>query len=195
MAAPRKNPPKDAAKTTESLAAQGYSIIGIAKNLGVSKETFKKWCEEDDALQEAFEAGREIERQALHALIVQSAAMNKPANVNAFFILKARHGYRESDSSNTNVNVGIAAPNVLVVVDHGTDEEWQAKVAAQQRALTADSTSPARLAAPAPPQVDAAATFAPPAYLPPAYASQAVPVAAVVPPAPVHNAPCWQAKA
>ncbi len=40
MGAPRKNAPKDTAKTIEDLAAQGHSIIGIAKRLGVSRETF-----------------------------------------------------------------------------------------------------------------------------------------------------------
>jgi transposase-like protein len=68
MGAPRKYPPKDAAKITEDLAALGHSIIGIAKQLGVSRETFKRWCDEDESLQEAFEIGGETERQALHRL-------------------------------------------------------------------------------------------------------------------------------
>ena len=93
MGAPRKHPAKDAVETIERLAGQGYAIIGIAKNLGVSKETFKKWCEEDGTLQEAFENGRETQRQALIALIVQSAVMNKPANANAMFLLKTMHGW------------------------------------------------------------------------------------------------------
>jgi hypothetical protein len=141
MGAPRKHPPKDAAATIEQLAAQGHAIIGIAKKLGVSKETFKRWCEDDDTLQEAFEIGRETERQALHALIVQSAVMMKPANVNAFFILKARHGYRENDSQQVNVGVSVV-PSVMLVRDHGSDAEWAAKAAEQQRALTLNSPSP-----------------------------------------------------
>ena len=44
MGAHRKNPPNDAIEKTESLAALGHSIIGIARQLGVSKETFKRWC-------------------------------------------------------------------------------------------------------------------------------------------------------
>jgi hypothetical protein len=76
-------------------------------------------------------------------MIVQSAALNKPANVNAFFILKARHGYREGDSANTNVNVGVAVtPNVLVVHSHGTDAEWEAKAVAHQQALVRDAATP-----------------------------------------------------
>ncbi|WP_263351784.1 helix-turn-helix domain-containing protein [Acidicapsa acidisoli] len=147
MGAPRKHPPAGAATTIEAMAAQGHAIVGIAKHFGVSRETFKRWCDEDEAIQEAFEIGREAERQALHALVVQSAVMNKPANVNAFFILKSRHGYRENDSPNTNVNVGVAvAPtNVLVIKDHGTDEEWAAKALAQQRALTAPEAAPRQL--------------------------------------------------
>lgn len=136
MGAPRKNPPKDATATIERLAALGHSIIGIARQLGVSKETFKRWCEEDEALQEAFEIGRETERQALHSLIVQSAVQNKPANANAMFLLKCRHNYREFDSPNTKLDVSVAMAPVMVVRDHGTDEQWAAKVAEQQRRLT-----------------------------------------------------------
>src|SRR5882757_4899874 len=123
MGAPRRYPPRNAVEVIQSLAALGHSVIGIAKQLGVSKPTFLRWCEEDEVLQEAFEIGRETERQALHSLIVQSAVQNKPANANAMFLLKARHGYREFDSPNTKVDVAVTA-SVLVVKDHGTDEQW-----------------------------------------------------------------------
>jgi hypothetical protein len=73
-------------------------------------------------------------------MVVASARANKPANVNAFFLLKARHGYVETDNR-TKVNVDVALNNVLVVRDHGSNEEWAAKAAAQQRALIADSAS------------------------------------------------------
>ncbi len=143
MAAPRKHPPSNAISETERLAAQGYSIVGIARALSVSKGTFKRWCEENEALLEAFEVGRETERQSLHALIVQSAVTNKPANANAMFLLKCRHGYREMDSPHAKVDVNVSAPttNVLIVRSHGTDEEWQAKALAQQKALTLDAAT------------------------------------------------------
>jgi hypothetical protein len=148
MGALRKNPPKNAVSETERLAAQGYSIIGIAKHFGVGRETFKRWCEEDEALQEAFAVGRETERQALHSLLVQSAVAGKNANVNAIFLLKARHGYREFDSPNTKVDVSVAVSSVLVVKDHGTDEQWAARVAEQQRKLALEHFAPLQLEAP-----------------------------------------------
>jgi hypothetical protein len=143
MGAPRKHPSKDAAATIEDLAVQGHSIIGIAKKLGVSRQTFQRWCEEDEALQEAFEVGRDAHRQALVALIMRDAvSSNKSANSNAMFLLKTMHGYRENDSPNTKVNVGMTVvPNVLVVRDHGTDEEWEVRAAEQQKALTLDAAS------------------------------------------------------
>jgi hypothetical protein len=142
MGAPRKNPPKDAAEVIERLAAAGHAIVGIAKQLGVVRETFKRWCEEDESLQEAFELGRETERQMLHALIVQSAAKNLPANVNAFFILKSRHFYRENEPSQVNVGVAVTS-HVMVMKDHGDDATWAAKAAEQQRKLGANEPSPA----------------------------------------------------
>jgi hypothetical protein len=45
-------------------------------------------------------------------------------------------GYREFDSPHSKVDVAVAiAQPVMVVRDHGTDEEWQAKAIAQQQAL------------------------------------------------------------
>ena len=137
MAAPRKHPPKNAADTIQQLAATGFSIIGIAKNLGVTRETFKRWLDDSESLQDAFEAGRESERQALHAAIYRSAMEGKPANVNAFFLLKARHGYKEGDSQNVQVDVKLSP--VMVIRDHGTDQQWAAKLAEQQRRLTLNS--------------------------------------------------------
>jgi hypothetical protein len=175
MAAPRKLPPDGAVEDIQRLAAEGYSQLGIAANFKVSRECFKRWIEEDEALNEAYELGRETERQALHALVVASARANKPANVNAFFLLKARHGYVETDSR-TKVSVDVALNPVLVVVSHGTDEQWAAKAAAQQRALTADCTIPLQIEAPKPAQVDAVAL------------SEPLPIPA---PVPTPVAPSW----
>jgi hypothetical protein len=140
MAAPRKHPPSNALLETERLAAQGHSVIGIARALGVSKGTFKRWCEENDALLEAFEVGRDSHRQYLVSLIVEAAKANKGANANAMFLLKTMHGFREFDSANTKVDVNVAvAQPVMIVKDFGTDSEWQAKALAQQKALTLDA--------------------------------------------------------
>jgi len=208
MAAPRKLPPDGAAEDIQRLAAEGFSQLGIAAHFKVSRVCFKRWIEEDEALNEAFELGRETERQALHAMVVASARANKPANVNAFFLLKARHGYIEADhkSANVNVNVAVAQP-VLIVKDFGTDEEWAAKALAQQRALTLDAAqiSPA----PAPPihqPVSLPAPVAPAYYGPPVFPWQSQPVLAPIcepesnqsnatPPAPMCEAPAWRGNA
>lgn len=140
MGAPRKNPPPNAAATIGKLASEGHAIIGIAKSLGVSRETFKRWLDDDPTLQDAFDIGRETERHYLHTLIVQAAVLNKGANVNAMFLLKARHGYREGDQQNVQVEVKVQ--NVLRVPDHGSDAEWAAKAAVQQRRLSLGSDVP-----------------------------------------------------
>ena len=190
MAAHRKLPPDEAAPEIERLAAEGFSFLGIAAHFKVSRECFKRWLDEDEGLNEAFEIGRETERQALHALVVASAKANKPANVNAFFLLKARHGYVETDNR-TKVNVDVAVNSVLVVKDHGSDEEWAAKCAAQQRALTADSTSPFQIEVPRAVLVGAVTVPELPVNLPAVPESQAANVAA----APYFGPPVfnWQA--
>jgi len=165
MGAPRKYPPKNAAALIEELATQGHAIIGIAKKLGVGREAFKRWCDEDEALQEAFEVGRDAHRQALVALLMQAAVSNKGTNANAMFLLKTMHGFRETDSSSTNIKLGVAvAPSVMIVRDHGDDDQWEARMAEQQRALVQDAASL--------PKVIEADVPAPPAYAPSAPASQ-----------------------
>jgi hypothetical protein len=192
MAAPRKLPPDGAGEDIRRLAAEGYSQLGIAAHFKVSRECFKRWIEEDEALNEAYELGKETERQALHAMVVASARANKPANVNAFFLLKARHGYVETDNR-TKVSVDVAINNVLVVRDHGSDEQWAAKCAAQQTRLIADNDSPHQIeASSTASQVEAVASFESPAYLPPVYVPQAVPVSVPVPVAPSWAAPVKQ---
>ena len=189
MAAPRKNPPNDAASDIQRLAAEGFSQLGIAAHFKVSREYFKRWIEEDEALNEAYELGKETERQALHAMVVASARANKPANVNAFFLLKARHGYVETDNR-TIVNVDVALNNVMVVRDHGTDSQWAAKAAEQQRRLIADNNHQPQLEASTAPQVDAvASSYGPPVFdwqpkpsPAPIYAPEPIPSAPVAPP-------------
>jgi hypothetical protein len=207
MAAPRKLPPDGAAEDIRRLAAEGFSQLGIAAHFKVSRECFKRWIKEDEALNEAFELGRETERQALHAMVVASARANKPANVNAFFLLKARHGYIEADNrTKVDVNVAVAQP-VLIVKDFGTNEEWAAKALAQQRALTLDAASAPVPALPGDEPVSLPERVAPAHYGPPIfpwqsqpasepiYAPEARPSAPATPPAPMHEAPAWRGNA
>lgn len=182
MAAPRKNPPKDTVEVTEQMASQGYSIVGIAKKLGVSVPTFKRWCEDYEEIQQAFDFGRETQRQALIALITQSAVAGKGANANAMFLLKTMHGFREFDSPNTKVDVAVnTIQPVLVVKDHGTDEEWAAKCAAQQRALTQPETQPRQIEAPKPVQIAPCEVPAAPAYVSPAHEQASAPASPAAP--------------
>jgi hypothetical protein len=190
MGAPRKNPPANAAVEIEQLCAQGFANIGLAMHFKVSKDTLKRWLDDYPDLQEAFERGREVERQQLHAAVYRAAMAGKGANVNAFFLLKARFGYVEADNKSVNVNVGVeVATNILVIKDHGTDEQWQAKVIEQQRRLAAMSNDePKQLEAS---HVDSQATAVAPSYGPPTYV---VPEAVAMPVPPVQP-PSWVRKA
>jgi len=178
MAAPRKLAPEGAAEDIRRLASEGYGQVGIAAHFKVSRDCLKRWIDESEELNDAYEMGKESERQALHAMVVASAKANKGANVNAFFLLKTRHGYVETDNR-AKVSVDVALNSVLVVRDHGSDEEWAAKAAAQQRALTSDCTSPLQIEAPRAALVDAVAAPEPPAYHPALSEPQAAPVAAL----------------
>ena len=81
-----------------SLASTGWSKRGIARSFDVSLETFNRWMEDYPALGEAFEHGRDGERQTLHNVLYK-LAVDKEDKISAMFLLKARHGYREGDQS------------------------------------------------------------------------------------------------
>jgi hypothetical protein len=96
---PPKRPPANAAARIEQLAATGHSVVGISRGLNVTKEVVARWIEQDPALAEALARGREAERFVLHNVLYRAA---KRGNiVAAMFLLKARHGYREGDQSDT----------------------------------------------------------------------------------------------
>lgn len=107
-------PPRDAATRIEALAADGWSILGIARQLGTYPDTFRRWLDEFPELQTAIDNGRENERQALHNMLYRQA-MEKGNSTAAMFLLKARHGYREGDQSETGnkVQINFQLPGAL----------------------------------------------------------------------------------
>lgn len=94
--APRKDPPPDAVERIRALAAEGWSIRGIASAFGIGYDLLAgRWFEEYPELREAMEAGREEERHALHNRLFRMAmeGEGRDAVIAAMFLLKARHGY------------------------------------------------------------------------------------------------------
>ena len=106
----------DAADHILALAADGFSMVGVAARMRTSKETLARWFEERPELQAAFDQGREKERWALHNMLYRQA-MEKGNASAAMFLLKARHGYREGDQSENagRVNVTIALPGAMTL--------------------------------------------------------------------------------
>ena len=102
----QKQPPPGAEATIRAMAADGFSIVGIAQKLGTGKNTFGHWLDENPELREAMDQGREKERHALHNMLYRQA-MEKGNSTAAMFLLKARHGYREGDQGDTGNKVSI----------------------------------------------------------------------------------------
>lgn len=73
-------------------------------------------------------------------LIKRAEDANDDNAVKLYGLVADLLGYREKPgSSSTNVAVTVAP--VMVMKDHGTDEEWQAKAAAQQAKLVLNATN------------------------------------------------------
>jgi hypothetical protein len=113
-----KTPPATAADRIEALAADGFSMRGVAAGLGVSADVLRRWLDEQPDLQEAFDRGRERERHTLHNALYR-AATEQGNMTAAMFLLKARHGYREGDQGDTanRVQITFALPGALPLAD------------------------------------------------------------------------------
>lgn len=111
---PRKHPPADAAQRIEALSADGFSLIGIARGLGVNRDVLARWFEEQPALKEALDTGRETERHTLHNVLYRLATEGND-KIAAMFLLKARHGYREGDQEQqaNRVSINFQLPGAM----------------------------------------------------------------------------------
>jgi hypothetical protein len=120
---PLKLAPADAAERIRQLAAKGHSLLGVAVGLGTSIATFNRWIDEDAALKEAFEEGREKERHTLHNMLYQ-AAIEGGNTTAAMFLLKARHGYKEGAEANAgnHVNITFTLPGAMSMQEFGVIE-------------------------------------------------------------------------
>jgi hypothetical protein len=112
---PRREPPADAAQRIEQLTAEGRGVVGVAAELGTTREVLRRWMSADPSLQEAFDVGRERERHELHQLMLRDARDGEKPNINAMFLLKCRHGYREGDAGEqgSRVNITFNLPGAL----------------------------------------------------------------------------------
>lgn len=107
--------PANAAENIRALAADGWSVIGIAHRMGVDPKTFNNWLELEPPLRDAFALGREQERQVLHNIIYRKA-VEKNDTTAAIMLLNSRHGYRTDHSEQGGrVHVTIALPGAMTL--------------------------------------------------------------------------------
>lgn len=112
-------------KIVEELAARGCSVTTIARALRMHASTFREVRQRDPAVEEAYQRGLAVEHDALTGnLRTLADSGNVVANL---FLLKTRHGYREGEPLELNVNVNTGG--VLVVPAEMTVEEWLARKA------------------------------------------------------------------
>lgn len=108
-------PPGDAGEIVTDLAADGWSVVGIAHRMGVDIKTFNLWLEREPSLRDAITLGRERERQTLHNIIYRKA-VEKDDITAAIMLLNSRHGYRSDQSDQGGkVNVTIALPGAMTL--------------------------------------------------------------------------------
>lgn len=107
--------PANAAATIAELAADGWSMVGIAHRMGVDAKTFRRWLEDDPALNDAIELGREQQHHVLYN-IAYRRAVEKEDLTAVMFLLNSRFGYRTDlrDQGNR-VNVTIALPGAMTL--------------------------------------------------------------------------------
>ena len=101
MSRVKKMLPKGAFAKITDLASRGFSERDIARSLGVSAGTWTRIKDENPEAQDALDEGRSVEHLALYGRLYQKAMDGDI--VALLFLLKCRHGYRETlDMTQTN---------------------------------------------------------------------------------------------
>lgn len=91
----------------ERLAAGGHGITSIQKHLGIHKNTWKRWKEENPEIMEAYRAG--LAAEEVHLVTELRRILSEKDNpVPGIFLLKTRHGYIEGSQQGPDNRVQIA---------------------------------------------------------------------------------------
>jgi hypothetical protein len=106
--------PANAADVIERMAAEGTPLSLIARELGTSTDTLRRWRREHPTLQEAFEVGR----GQLELALIKEVRSGSREYARSMFLLKTIFGYREQGEPPASVNqvqVNIALPGSMTM--------------------------------------------------------------------------------
>lgn len=129
MGRPKKLLPADGLAKIKDLASRGFSEKDIARSLGTTAKTFSRLKSENVAVVDALDEGRSVEHQALYGKLYEKA-MNGEI-VALLFLLKCRHGYRET-ADVTAMN----ATQIVIQMPGAMDRDAYVKLIAPQREAT-----------------------------------------------------------
>lgn len=115
------------------MTLQGIHVLRRYADI-TGKDAFRAAKRRDPAVQEAIDRGRAVEHDKLVGVLHDLPMEGQ--YVPAMFLLKARHGYREGEQFEANVNLRIDTGGVLVVPNKMSMEEF---LEAQRQAGTYDS--------------------------------------------------------
>ena len=99
-----KKLPAGVATKVRRWAADATAMRVVARRLGITERTFRSWMDLFPELQAAWDEGVEEEHQMLYKALLKHLDKSP---VPAIFLLKARHGYREGDQTETINRVSI----------------------------------------------------------------------------------------
>ena len=126
MGRPKKLIPVGGLEKIRDLASKGFSEKDIARSIGTSAKTFSRLKAEHSAVADALDEGRSIEHQALYGKLYEKA-MNGEI-VALLFLLKCRHGYRETaDLTATN------ATQIVIQMPGALDRDAYVKLIAPEK--------------------------------------------------------------
>jgi hypothetical protein len=118
MSGVKKILPRGGLEKIRDLASHGHSEKDIARALGMSAPTWTRVKNETPEAQDALDAGRSVEHLALYGKLYEKAMGGDI--VALLFLLKCRHGYRETlDITQTNaVQIVFQIPAALAADEY-----------------------------------------------------------------------------
>jgi hypothetical protein len=119
MSRTKKLIPSGGLEKIRDLASRGYSEKDIARSLGMSATTWTRIKNDTPEAQDALDEGRSVEHQKLYSKLMEKAVAGD--TIALLFLLKCRHGYRETlDVTQTNaVQIVFQIPAALDPAEYG----------------------------------------------------------------------------
>ena len=113
---------KQMAEKLPQMFENGESVIEVCANMGISRDTFYRWCKEHKAFNEAYQTGLELS-QAWWEKLGRAGSLGTQKINAATWIFNMKNRFKWHDRSQIEADSNVMLSQVTFVDDLGVNEQ------------------------------------------------------------------------